>query len=239
MNMVVTDRDKKMLGFLAAFVIALFFLLMVFKPLSAQTKEIEKELKQVKAQEAEYGNQASGAQDMVLKEEQLKEQMGGVLSRFYPMQQSQITEQMLTTLMLNHGLSIQSVNIVMPETESNLKWYQYSPGGREQLTMGQQSAEEVEDAFSLYAARVTCVAEGSKDQLWALVDDISNGYPAISIINTEWSIAEKPVEAAAVQQPVRDNADEGTEEVVQGIQDFTAVKTDRLTISVEIFMCNQ
>ena len=236
--MIVTDKDKKMLGFLAAFLIALFFFLMVFKPLSAQTKQLEQETKQARAQEAEYGDKASGAQDMVLKEEQLKEQMGKVLSRFYPMQQSQDAEQMVTTLMLNHNLSIQSVTITMPETESNLKWYQYSPGGKEQLTM-EQPAEEVEDVFALYAVRVTCVAEGSKEELWALVDDISGGYPAISIVSTEWSISEKLAETIAVQQAVNDNANEDVEEAAQGIQDLTAVKTDRLTISLEVFMCNQ
>ena len=238
MNMVVTERDKKMLGFLVAFVIALFFILMVFKPLAEQTRKLDQEIKQAEAQAAEYGSQASGAQDMVLKEEQLKEQVEKVLSRFYPMQQSQMAEQMLTILMLNQGLSIQSVNVVMPETENNLKWYQYSPDGREQLTMGQQDEEEV-DAFSLYAARVTCVAEGNKEQLWALVDDISANYPAISIVSTEWSISEKTTEAPIAQLPANDNADEGGEEAVQEIQSYTAVQTDRLTISVEIFMCNQ
>ena len=38
MNMTVTERDKKLLGFLAAFMVALLFFVAVFRPLSAKNK---------------------------------------------------------------------------------------------------------------------------------------------------------------------------------------------------------
>ena len=38
MNMTVTERDKKLLGFLAAFMVALLFFVAVFRPLSAKIK---------------------------------------------------------------------------------------------------------------------------------------------------------------------------------------------------------
>ena len=68
MNMTVTERDKKLLGFLAAFMVALLFFVAVFRPLSAKNKELDQEVAKMQELQAEYGDKALGAQDMVAKE---------------------------------------------------------------------------------------------------------------------------------------------------------------------------
>lgn len=269
MNMVITERDKKLLGFLAAFVIALMFFLLVFKPLADKNKQIKSELREVTEQEIEVDNKASGAQDMAAKEEQTTEQLGNVLARFYPIQQSQGAERMITTLMLNHNMSIQSLSVTMPETASVVKWYQYTEEGREEAITPSKSTDEAGNVLPLYTARVTCVIEGSDQDLWQLVDDISEHYPAISISSAEWVTTEQPV--AESQRPVATPTPEPEpedENDAEGIEDeefdFTGddefdleeeeefvepepqailpviqtVKSDRLTISFEIYMCN-
>lgn len=259
MNIVITERDKKLLGFLAAFLIALAFFMFVFKPLGEKNRQIGSELRAAKELEAEFDDKASSAQDMADREEQTREQLAGVLARFYPMQQSQGAEKMVTTLMLNHNMSIQSLNVVMPETASLVKWYQYSEAGRDaEITPGDSSGDK-EDVLSLYTARVACVIEGSDQDLWALVDDISDNYPAISITSAEWTMVEQPVvqepwEAVAPvpeedtqaqdEEEDPDEEEDGTEEAVEEesrmpVPVTEAVKTNRLTISFEIFMCNQ
>ncbi len=272
MNMVITERDKKLLGILAAFLIVLMFFLLVFKPLAAKNKQIKSELRAATEQEIEVDNKASGAQDMATKEEQTKEQLGNVLARYYPMQQSQGAERMITTLMLNHNMSIQSLSVTMPETASVIKWYQYTDEGREEAITPPKSADETGNVLSLYTARVTCVIEGSDQDLWQLVDDISDHYPAISISNAEWVTTEQPV--AEPPRPVPtptptptpepedeiDNEGIGDDEFdLTGDEEFDleeeeefeepepqvimpvtqTVKSDRLTISFEIYMCNQ
>lgn len=268
MNMIITERDKKLLGLLAAFLIALIFFLFVFKPLAAMNSQIKSELRAAADQEADFDNKASSAQDMALQEEQTKEQLGNVLARFYPMQPSQGAERMITTLMLNHNMSIQSLTVTMPETASVVKWYQYTEAGREAENTPPKNSEETENVLSLYTARVTCVIEGSDQDLWQLVDDISEHYPAISISSAEWVTIEQP--APVLMQPVatpepeiEDNNEEAEGEEPGGGQaegedpDFAdeeefvepepqimipvtqTVKSDRLTISFEIYMCNQ
>lgn len=268
MNMIITERDKKLLGFLAAFLIALMFFLLVFKPLAAKNRQIKSELRAATEQEIDFDNKASGAQDMAVQEEQTKEQLGNVLARFYPMQQSQGAERMITTLMLNHNMSIQSLTVTMPETASVVKWYQYTDAGREAEITPPKSADETDNVLSLYTARVTCVIEGSDQDLWQLVDDISDHYPAISISSAEWVTIEQP--AAEPPRPVatpEPEAEEDSEEVGDeeagdeetGDEDLEltdeeefvepeplmvmpvtqTVKSDRLTISFEIYMCNQ
>lgn len=226
MNMTVTERDKKLLGFLAAFMVALLFFVMVFRPLSAKNKELDQEVAKMQELQAEYGDKASGAQDMVAKEKSTSQQLQGVLARFYPMLQSQDAEKMLTTLMLNHGLAVQSLTVTMPEIESDVKWYQYSSDAKQQGEAAEQGEEKL---LSLYAAKITCVAEGDEKQLWELVDDVSANYPAISISSAEWSVSEKPVEVSQ----------SALEEETDSLPEQNTVKTNRLTISFEIYMCNQ
>lgn len=268
MNMVITERDKKLLGIMAAFLIVLMFFLLVFKPLAAKNKQIKSELRATTEQEIEVDNKAAGAQDMAAKEEQTKEQLGNVLARYYPIQQSEGAERMITTLMLNHNMSIQSLSVTMPETASVIKWYQYTDEGREEAITPPKSADETGNILSLYTARVTCVIEGSDQDLWQLVDDISEHYPAISISNAEWVTTEQPVaeQIRPVATPTPEPVDESDDEDIGDDEfDFTGdeefdlaeedefeepepqviipvtqtVKSDRLTISFEIYMCNQ
>lgn len=238
MKMTITESDKKLLGYLAAFLIAVLFIFCVFRPLSEKINRIEQSVAQAKEQELIFDSKATLAQDMSKKEKSTRQQMSRVLSRFYPMLQSQQTESMATTLMLNHHLSIQSLSIVMPETDNQLKWYQYSEAALAQA--GQPADEEEQEAaFSLYSARVTCVADGSKQDLWDFVNDISENYPAISIISVEWSSAETPAAIASGETEADNEEEPETSEEEQKATVPNTVRTDRISISLEIFMCNQ
>ena len=235
MNMTISESDRKLLGFLAAFLVAALFFFLVFKPLSAKREQIDVELRNAKTQEADMDNKAAMAEDMAKQEEDVSAQMKQVLARFYPVLQSQEAERMATTLMLNHNLSIQSLTVTMPEKSAELDWYQYSPNA---VAYGQPaSGEKAQAALSLYAARVICVADGSKEDLWALIDDISAGYPAISITSIEWSSTQRVVENAV--KPVAVETDENGEEVQVMQAEPVTETTDRLTIGLEIYMCNQ
>lgn len=226
MNMTITDNDRKLLGLLAAFLVAAAFLFFVFQPLAAKNEQLEAELKAARTEEADIDNKAALAGDMKQKEQAVTEQMKQVLARFYPVMQSQEAERMVTTLMLNHNLDIQSLTVIMPEKAADLDWYQYSQSA---ASYGQPAeGEEKQIALPLYVAKVTCVTEGKKEDLWSLVDDISTGYPAISISSIEWSSTERVT---------GNNAAASAEGDVQVMP--ATVKTDRLTIGLEIYMCNQ
>lgn len=230
MNITITESDKKLLSFLAAFLLAAAFVFLIFRPLSAKCEQLETELVQARAQEADRNEKAALADGMTQKEEETTAHMQQVLARFYPVLQSQDAERMVTTLLLNHDLSVQSLTVVMPERSAELNWYQYA---KDAASYAEPAEEEEQAAFSLYVAKVTCVAEGSKENLWSLIDDISAGYPAISISGTEWSSTERIVTentAYVTGEDVQEHSD--TAEPV-------TKTTDRLTISLEIYMCNQ
>lgn len=251
MNMTITESDKKLLSFLAAFILAMLFIFCVFRPLSDKNSKLKSEISEARLQESNMEKSASQAQDMSDKEQETRERMGQVLQRFYPVLQSQEAENMVTILMLNHNLWIESMTIAIPERESSLNWYQYSsqiePEDSAQVVEEQSSEEAMAEAaagFGVYTARVTCTAEGNKEDLMALVDDISGNYPAISILSTEWSVVEKPVlsgsQPAAAAEEAEDNGEgQAQEESTPPIVLPVMRKTGSLTITLEIYMCNQ
>ena len=249
MNMTITESDKKLLSFLAAFLLAVLFIFFVFRPLSEKNEELKREITTTKDQEMAMDMSASLADDMVTKEQNTQDKMQKVLQRFYPMLQSQEAENMVTVLMLNHDLKVQNLSVVMSEKPSQLKWYQYSENAT--VAVPEENMEEMAentDAYGVYTARITCTAEGTKENLMALVDDISINYPAISIMATEWSVIEKPV---TVQVPApQDGQEEGENELaeedagsetnVQPVREAVSVEqTGGVTISLEIYMCEQ
>lgn len=255
MNMTVTESDKKLLSFLAAFILAIAFIFFVFKPLSEKNSALQKEIDEAKQQEISMDQSASLAADMAQTEQDTKIQVGQVLQRFYPMLQSQEAGNMVTVLMLNHNIKIHDMSIVMPEKASSLKWYQYSENA-DPLVPDEASEEDGEqvtgEEFGVYTARVTCSGEGDKDDLMAFIDDISGNFPAISILSTEWSIIEKPVpplapaaqeseeEASGEDGPEDESGEEPSEEPLEEQQPAVATRTTgSLTVTLEIYMCNQ
>lgn len=246
MNMTVTESDKKLLSFLAAFLLAIAFFFFVFRPLSEKNRALEKEIDEAKKQEIAIDISASASSDMSQAEQAVREQMTNVLQRFYPMLQSQEAGNMVTVLMLNHSLQIQNLQIVMPEKASTLKWYQYSENASSAVSeeaAGEEETAQSGESFGVYAARVSCTAEGGREDLMALVDDISQNYPAISILSTEWSTIETPVTAPEAEEEDDEEETDGDEEAEdEETQEITPVPvktTGSLTITLEIYMCNQ
>ena len=263
MNMTITESDKKLLSFLAAFLLAVVFLFLVFRPISEKNSELKKEITITKDQEIAMDMSASLAEDMATKEKNTQEKASQVVQRFYPMLQSQQAENMVTVLMLNHGLKVQSLSVPMPETPVDLKWYQYSEYASAAVMtdtgngLEDEVKEEETESFGIYTARITCTAEGNSEDLMALVDDISANYPAISILGTEWSVSEKQtvVEKTVTKEKTEkaetedsddeksDDEETETEQEEKAAEEtVTTLKTEQagsLTISLEIYMCER
>ena len=231
MNMTITESDRRLLSILAALVLAIAFAFLVFRPIMQRNEQLQKEISQVKEQENAMNIAASLSEDMIRQEQDAKDALDEILVCFYPMLQSQEAENMLTVLMLNHSLQIQNMSITVEETPSTLQWYQYSNNASKQTSaeaQSQLSDVATADNFGIYTIRLTCSAEGSRENLMALVDDISVNYPAISILSTEWSVVEKQTQAE--QSGESEDASEMQTPVAR------TETTGGLTISLEIYM---
>lgn len=182
MNMTITESDKRLLSFLAAVLLLLLLVFLVLRPLADKNSDLKRQITAAKDQEVVMDLGAALAEDAGTVEEETGEQLEETLKRYYQNLQSQDAEKMVTTLLLNHRMQIKNLTVTMPDTKSDLKWYQYSEKAATEIA----GEEKIEDQTGIYAVRVLGGAEGSRADMLALLTDISENYPAISIAAVEW-----------------------------------------------------
>ncbi len=230
MNLAISEKDKKLLSLLISLLLIAVFIFLVFRPFVLENQRLEEEAVKIRQEATDLDAKSMLTQEMLAQEKTMSEEMELILARYYPLMQSQQVESMATTLMLNHSLDIQSLAIIMPEKESTLKWYQYSTGAVTAQAETEQKEQEAEEVLALYVAKATCVADGSSENIWALIDDISANYPAISIANTEWS---------TVEQTVAPTTGEQNPETEEAYVAPNTITTNRVTLTLEIYMSNR
>lgn len=182
MNMTITESDKRLLSFLAAVLLLLLLAFLVLRPLADKNSDLKRQITAAKDQEVVMDLGAALAEDAGTVEEETGEQLEETLKRYYQNLQSQDAEKMVTTLLLNHRMQIKNLTVTMPDTKSDLKWYQYSEKAATEIA----GEEKIEGQTGIYAVRVLGGAEGSRADMLALLTDISGNYPAISIAAVEW-----------------------------------------------------
>ena len=177
MNMTITESDKRLLSFLTAVLLLLLLAFLVLRPLADKNSDLKRQITAAKDQEVVMDLGAALAEDAEKVEEETGEQLEETLK-------SQDAEKMVTTLLLNHRMQIKNLTVTMPDTKSDLKWYQYSEKAATEIA-GEET-EKIEGQTGIYAVRVLGGAEGSRADMLALLTDISENYPAISIAAVEW-----------------------------------------------------
>lgn len=182
MNMTITESDKRLLSFLTAVLLLLLLAFLVLRPLADKNSDLKRQITAEKDQEMVMDLGAALAEDAGKAEEETGEQLEETLKRYYQNLQSQDAEKMVTTLLLNHRMQIKNLTVTMPDTKSDLKWYQYSEKAATEIV----GEEKIEGQTGIYAVRVLGGAEGSRADMLALLTDISENYPAISIAAVEW-----------------------------------------------------
>lgn len=182
MNMTITESDKRLLSFLAAVLLLLLLAFLVLRPLADKNSDLKRQITAAKDQEVVMDLGAALAGDAEKVEEETGEQLEETLKRYYQNLQSQDAEKMVTTLLLNHRMQIKNLTVTMPDTKSDLKWYQYSEKAATEIA----GEEKIEGQTGIYAVRVLGGTEGSRADMLALLTDISENYPAISIAAVEW-----------------------------------------------------
>lgn len=182
MSMTITESDKRLLSFLTAVLLLLLLAFLVLRPLADKNSDLKRQITAEKDQEMVMDLGAALAEDAGKAEEETGEQLEETLKRYYQNLQSQDAEKMVTTLFLNHRMQIKNLTVTMPDTKSDLKWYQYSEKAATEIV----GEEKIEGQTGIYAVRVLGGAEGSRADMLALLTDISENYPAISIAAVEW-----------------------------------------------------
>lgn len=206
-EMQLTERDKKLLIFLAIFCIVVGIGYWGIYP---QIKAISKINEDIADEE-----QQMFVDDMKIAElpfledenEELEEDIVEARTHFYPMMTSDQVDKMLTGMVLEYNLWAYDLNIIMPKSETDLEAYVYS----EKYVMDQMEAvedvdmssdddddeddedalfddyDDVEVSTGIYTIETNMRLGGSEDDLQKLIDDLSATEETMHLVSYEWT----------------------------------------------------
>ncbi len=192
MTLKLTERDKKLLVFLAAFVIVVGLGFGVFYPLLEKNQEKAEALAEAKLERLEKERKSSMLGDMRTKVDSMKEELSDTQKSFYEITPSMGIDKMLTGMALSYGLEVRDLDIVMPETGD----YTSLTGYAEILLklVSQNGGGDGASVYSgAYTADITMIMKGGREGLQSMLDACAAQEPKLRISEFYWQ-AEKEKE---------------------------------------------
>ncbi|QNM06130.1 hypothetical protein [Qiania dongpingensis] len=192
MTLKLTERDKKLLVFLAAFVMVVGLGFGVLYPLLEKNQEKAEALAEAKLERLEKERKSSMLGDMRTKVDSMKEELSDTQKSFYEITPSMGIDKMLTGMALSSGLEVRDLDIVMPETGD----YTSLTGYAEILLklISQNSGGESASVYpGAYTADITMIMKGGREGLQSMLDACAAQEPKLRITEFYWQ-AEKEKE---------------------------------------------
>ena len=194
-TMEITERDKKLLLFMAFFVIVLGFGFFIIRPLSQADAELKIELEN--QQELMMETQLPAMESSLVKTQEELEELEEAAKDFYPVMKSQEIDRLLTGIVVGKGLESRQMTITMPQSELKLEPY-YASAAAAEDSMAQSAAQgaseedgstaqATETVFTgIYAAQVQMTIRGNRVTMQQMVDELTRNYPSIRITSAGW-----------------------------------------------------
>lgn len=192
-TMEITERDKKLLLFMAIFVIVLGFGFFVIRPLSQADAQLQIELESQQELMMETQQKLIMLPAMESSLEKTQEELEEAAKDFYPVMKSQEIDRLLTGIVVDKGLESRQLTITMPKGELQLDPFYASAAAAEesmaQAASGEDgsTAQAAETVFTgIYAAQVQMTIRGSRVTMQQMVDELTRNYPSIRITSAGW-----------------------------------------------------
>ena len=208
MTIALTERDKKLLRFLAVFLIVIGFGVFVILPALDKTSELDARIMDLENEkfDMEMAIQSLGATRQT--NEKLWADFTEKTEGFYPMLLSQGIGKELTNTMLSCGVDIVRMNLTMPEEPLTITPYTMSAMAAKYKQQEEQAESEAgadgeatEDsqadtaASRFYAAPVQISIIGSKENIEKLLDIFNESGQSLRV--TSYEITEQRENASA------------------------------------------
>lgn len=181
MQIQMTERDKKLIVFLAIFVIVVAGGYWGIYPIISGIITTNIEIQDAQAKRDENEIKITQVSLIEMENENIEKEITSKKAKFFPMMTSDQVDKYMTGLILDYNLYAYDLNIVMPTEEAAMEPYQYSQRA-EQLAM--QENEEATDASAEDAATedngVTDSAEDAVAE-WNSLEDVPTGIYAVSV----------------------------------------------------------
>ena len=169
----ITQHDKKLLYFLAIFVIVVGFGFLVIRPLVVANLEVSKKLSVAQEQKSDLEQKVGLSTSSKKVYDTLLKDLEKSVANFYPMMKSEEIDKMITDLLLDYGVFSRDLDIQVGTDEVELKPY------------GKDVKEEI--STGIYAASVSVTATGKRNTLQQVIDTLARDYPSIRITAYNWS----------------------------------------------------
>lgn len=180
----VTERDKRLLVFLAAFLIVAGFGWFLIRPSCEKISKLKTDIAfaQVRQKQADYNISHINENRKRLSES--AEQLQSEAKDFYPVMKSQQIDSVLTQKALSAGFAkeeLRELSIAAVKKNVQLKGYLC----KDEKSAG-SSSENDEKASGICTAEVTFVLSGSRAKLESFLDTLANGDRSIRITGFSW-----------------------------------------------------
>lgn len=219
MEIKMSSRDKKLLLFLAIFLIVVGFGKLIILPGLSHYQELETEIMDRQMEKDEMEMAIIGYPMLETEYEELKKQLDVAYEDCYPLMTSQEIDRRLTSIILEEGAEAVSLDIDVDDTQGlTMKAYGVSEEDvLEEAPEEEQSdrAEKLDEASAeledepvvdeatgealppgVKSARVSLVAEGSRERLNRILDIFVTERPGIHV--NSYSFSEREDQAGAV-----------------------------------------
>lgn len=118
-----TQRDKKLLGFLAIVLVLFVFIRLLIMPQMEQYFDLDTEIELAELEKHEMNLKIVSVEGTKKRNEELKEELLDASEAYYPMLSSQEIDREITGIFLKFGGNIENLSITMPSGPSDLKMY--------------------------------------------------------------------------------------------------------------------
>ncbi len=212
-----TDKDKKLLIFLAFFAVIAIFGLLIIKPLVEKNAELLVQVNELQDKKADFESKKTELPMLRVENTEKQQKIAELKSGFNDMMQSQEIDNLLTEKALSAGLLASSLSIEMPKEPLKLEVYKNSnialeaepvteettyvkkseaqadaveaaaSGGDEEDNKSSEKGGEIAQQTLVSAANVRFELKGNIESLKNVVDDFANNDPAIRLTGVAWS----------------------------------------------------
>lgn len=197
MKMELTQKDKKLLIFLAVFVIVVGLGYWGVRPLVQSIIKTEDAMADALEIKELNDSKADGLSEIQMENERLENELVSKRSEFYPIMTADEIDKAFTNKVLNYNLYAYKLDIQMPEGETSLDKYQYAAVTDETYEEEEDDftyvegavtyeEEEEELATGIYMAEITMRLGGDESNLQRLIDDLSSAKEMHQVVSYRW-----------------------------------------------------
>ena len=195
MKLEVTERDKKLLVFLAVFLIVVGIGFGIILPLLNKNQQVKAEIADAELEQIEREQKAASVSGMEKKLEEAKTQLSEAQAVYSGKVESRDIDKMLTDVAVSNGVTVKTLNIEMPVPGEYTTLMDYSKmlESKEKRADTSVAEEDLPVYQGMYTVRVNLTMSGSRGQLQNVLDWYGSSEPKIRVREFLWRAEDRKV----------------------------------------------